>query len=285
MVKNISFISFILLSVIGLWSCKIKDLRTLEVKENYNKELGLKVLEQMSEAHSLKNWSNLETYSLDLNDEFFGLIGKLGNPFPKNKAYFEFQVIPSTFTSQLKFKDGKWKEKVWGIQSWKTYSAEKNTPVELHEKNNKKIEFWLPTYQYFIEMPLRIFEADFISFAGTKTLDGKTYDLVFATWESPEPIKKVDQYILWIDQEDHLLKKAQFTVRDQTKWVHATINYREFTKVEDFLFPTLMEVNSFGTDKTKILHKMKIDNIKINPVARNKLILFPKLGTKGKIDN
>jgi len=284
MIKKILLFSVLSLFVIlGGISCKTVDIRTAEVKNNFNPELGISVLRQMYQAHSLNNWDSIETYSLHLTDEFFGIMGAFSNPFPDNKADFEFQAIPNTFTSKVKFRDKKWQGKIWGIQSWKTFSSNKKSTIERHEKNDKKIEFWLPTYQYFIEIPLRIFEANKISYAGTKTVEGHSYDLVFASWARAEPQREIDQYILWIDQETHLLKQIQYTVRDQYRWVHATLKYTNYSRPNGLvLFPTEMEINLFGPNQKKTLHKIKIDQIKLNPIPKDSLIVFRDLELHGK---
>ena len=267
----------------SLTACKTIDLRTPETKQNFNQEQGLQVLNKMHQAHSLDEWDNLETYSCHLTDEFFGLMGKFSNPFPKNKADFEFQAIPHTFTSRAKFRDAKWKDKIWGIQSWKTYSTDDERIIRVHDTNDKTIEFWLPTYQYFIEIPLKIFEASVISYAGARTVDGVTYDLVYATWKSAEPQKELDQYILWIDQKTHLLRQIQYTVRDQYKWVHATMEYTQYSQQErGILFPIEMKVNLYEPQKKKTLHKITISEIRFNSIPSDSLVVLPELSLDGK---
>ncbi len=281
-IRSLLYTIFSLLILTSTFSCRTADIRTTEVKNDFNQQLGLEVLQKMSKAHALTKWDNIETYSFHLTDEFYGLMGNFGNPFPNNKADFEFQAIAKTFTSKAIFKDEKWKDKIWGIQSWRTYSSEENGSIELHSKNDKTIEFWLPTYQYFIETPSRIFEAEFISYAGERKLNGKTYDLVYATWISDKPHKDVDQYILWIDKENHMLAQMQYTVRDQYKWIYATLRYSIYEQIDGVPFPKEMNISLLGPDKKKILHTVSIDNINLNMIPKDSLLVFPNLGSTGK---
>ncbi len=265
-----------------MYSCKTADLRTVEVRSGIDEQRGKSLLAEMAKAHALPNWDRVETYSLHLTDEFTGMMGAFSNPFPKNKADFHFQAIPNTFTSKVKFLDGKWENNIWGMQSWRTYSG---TALDIHrfdDKNDKNIEFWLPTYQYFIEIPSRVFEADVISFAGERTLDGNTYNLVFVTWKSSTPQRDVDQYMLWIDQETHVLRQIQYTVRDKFRWIHATLNYTLYETHEGMLIPVEMNINLLGPHKMKTLHRIKIEDFEVNKVPREALLLDPELGTKGK---
>ena len=139
----------------------------------------------------------------------------------------------------------------------------------MHPKNDKTIEFWLPTYLYFVEAPLRIFEADVISYAGERTLNGKTYDLVYATWNDAEPQKDLDQYILWIDRETHILRQMQYTVRDKSSWIHATLRYTEYEKNDTgILFPLEMRVNLLGPNKMKDFHKVSLENVQLSTIPK-----------------
>lgn len=186
-------------------SCKMADIRTPEVKEQLDAEKGKSILMEMAAAHHVDKWSEIDTYSLKLTDQFFGLLGKFSSPFPKNIGTLDIHFIPKTFTSQATFTEGKWEGRIWGIQSWKTYTEKELALQQFQTKNNKQIEFWLPTYQYFVELPLRILEADVISYAGERSRNGEMYDLVFASWKSDQPQKDIDQYLLWIERDSKRL--------------------------------------------------------------------------------
>ena len=269
-----------LLTAISFQSCRLVDIRTVEVKENYDSKKGLEILNEMSEAHALDKWDSISLYSLHIKDEFYGLMGKLGNPFPNNIGQFDFYLVPKTFTSQAVFTDKKWEGNIWGIQSWKTYSNLKGGTIKFHTKNDKTIEFWLPTYQYFIEIPNRIFEADRISYAGERIYKGKAYNLVFASWKSDQPQKEIDQYILWIDKETKILKLIQYTVRDQYRWLNATLVYDSYDDSHGVLIPQKMSISLSSPSKKKNMHEISISNITIN--GKKNILISPNLGTTGK---
>jgi len=275
------FYTLLLLGVVSVFqSCKLADIRTTEVKESFDSKKGLDILNQMSKAHSLEKWDSISLYSLHLKDEFYGLMGKFGNPFPNNVGEFDLSLIPNTFTSQATFTDEKWEGNIWGIQSWKTYSNLKSDSLKFHTENDKNIEFWLPTYQYFIEIANRIFEADKISYAGEKSYKGKVYDLVFASWKSDIPQKNIDQYLLWIEKETKILGLIQYTVRDQYKWLNATLVYDSYNSLHGVLIPEKMSVSLSSPSKKKIMHQITISNIVIND--KKNILINPNIGTTGK---
>lgn len=277
--RGVQLVSLVLL-ILLVQSCRLVDIRTTEVKESYNPEKGIDILNEMSKTHGLEQWDSIKNYSLHIDDEFYGLMGKMGNPFPNNKAEFDFSLIPKTFTSQAIFTDKKWKDKIWGIQSWKTYSTIKSDSLKFDKKNNRTIEFWLPTYQYFIEIPNRIFEADRISFAGERMYNGKAHYLVFASWTTDSPQKNTDQYILWIDKETHVLRLIQYTVRDQFKWLNATLVYDTYKTFNGLLLPMNMSISLSAPSQKKVMHQINISNVKLND--NKNIIIDSKLGTKGK---
>lgn len=283
--KNKIFLYALIIVAIslGVLSCKTVDIRTEEVKSTIEREKGLELLAKMQDAHDIENWKNIGTYSCHIVDEFYGLAGKLGNPFPNNVADFELTAIPYTFTSKATFQDGKWEDKVWGIQSWQTYEVNPGESLIKHNKNHKDIEFWLPTYQYFIEAPLRLPEADIVSYGGERTLDGKIYDIVFISWGTDEPQKDIDQYNIWLDRETHMLKMLHYTVRDANGLVNATMKYETYEKNgKRILFPSELKSNLSNPEKTKTFHKITIDNIRFDEVEKEDLLIFPDMGATGK---
>jgi len=281
MIKNKLGIFLCIILALNLTACKLADIRTTEMAGTTDDARAMKVLHQMAKAHQVNRWDDIETYTFHVSDEYQGLIGTFGSPFPKGKAVLELSFIPQTYTGRGIFQDGKWKDKVWGIQAWETYSNEEMEKGIFHEKPDKQIQFSIPTYQYFIETPWRIFEANIIRYAGEREKNGQVYDLVFATWETEEPQKEMDQYLLWVNRKTGVLDLVQFTVRDAGGWVHCTFYYDHYESLDGLLFPTEMTVRMFGPEKENTLHKMVVDHIQIDALPKQDLLLDPSLGTNG----
>lgn len=265
---------------IGLAGCKLADIRTDEVRTSPDEIKGMILLKEMREAHHVDQLDSMNTLSLHITDAFFGM-GKIANPFPKNKAEFDFAFIPNSFTSRATFTNPKWENKIWGIQSWKTYEDEGDS-VQFHKKNDRTMEFWLPTYQYLIELPSRIIEADQISFAGLRDIGETSYELLFASWNSDIPQKDVDQYVLWINQETKRLQFVQYTVRDQGKIIHATLEIEGYHDVNGLLIPKQMHVRMFDKFEGKILHSITTSQVEPDKISKDLLLPNTDLGTSGK---
>lgn len=273
-------IAILIASVTLFQSCKLADIRTDEVIAKSPDKDGKQLIEQMNESHGSAHWDSIETYSIQMTDEFYG-VGKLVNPFPKNVGQMDMSFIPGSFSSRATFMDNKWNGKVWGIQSWKTFGGTTSS-LEFHKKNDKNVEFWLPTYQYLIELPKRIAEGTIIQYGGSRTIGDHSFDLVFVSWNDQKPQKDIDQYVLWIDSKTHLLNFVQYTVRDQGGFVNATLEYADYHTADGLKVPATMNVRLKDDMEGKIMHTMKLSNIQIDAVSKEAVQLDPTMGTKGK---
>lgn len=273
---------FLCISLIG---CKASDLRTPEVIAQIEEEKGKQLMDEVAEAHYISVWQQVETYSFRLKDDYFGIIGKLGNPYPQNQADLQLAFIPGTFTGKGIFQKGKWKDKIWGIQAWSTYTRQKEGTLLFHEKNEKNIEFWLPTYQYFIELPARIQETNVVSYAGQRNWNQQTYELVYATWNQSAPQKEIDQYLLWINVKTKQIELVEYTVRDANKWIRSHIVYQDYRNVKGLLIPHKMTVSVGPPQADKApMHIMILSDFQMDPFPRSELLPDPKKIPTGKPD-
>ncbi len=260
-------IIFLLLSLTG---CKLADLRTDSVKNNLMELKGRTLLQKMGVAHGIAQWKNIETYSVKFSEEFYGRIGKSGNPFPEQKTTFLLQYITNSFDGQMKFLSGKKKDEIWGLQSWEAYTIIDNL---LKFKKNKDISFWLPTYQYFIEFPLRIQQATAVSYAGEKEVNGVSCVGILASWGSIEPQKETDQYLIWIDKESHRIVKLEYTIREYFGFLKGAAFFKDYKSYDGLYLPSSFPVES-NLVKDGILHQMQILDFIANPIKKE--ILRPK---------
>ncbi len=254
-----------------LFSCQacLSDIRTEAAKSSGTNEINLNkgrdLLSNIHEGQSPSAWEDIEVYELTLEDEFFGLMGKVASPFPGSSMSAQAMYAPGSYDGKLTFNSGKLKGETWGIQSWKTYTQKSgNQPVF---DKNKKAAFWVPTYQYFIELPARIQNATIISYAGEQAFNEQTYDLVYATWKSQEPQKDIDQYMVWINKKTKAMDLVEFTVRDAFGGTKATAFYEDLQDVKDgLLLPKQITIKP-NKEKEGVLHRMSLSNFQANHVS------------------
>ncbi len=108
-------ISVFVLVGLGLYFFGTTDLRTTIAKNAPQVDKAKQLLEQMAIAHQIHYWDSLSTYQITFEDEFYGLIGKMGNPFPESRTKFSLQYIPNTYDGSLEILDGPKKEITGGF--------------------------------------------------------------------------------------------------------------------------------------------------------------------------
>lgn len=123
-----------------------------------------------------------------------------------------------------------------------------------------------------------------MKYAGSKEIEDITYDLVFATWESLEPNKEFDQYLLYISQETGLVAFASYTVRDaylpSPKNVYGSIRYEDMQENSDGIkYPTTIYIQINGLkNKNKWTRKMTLKDLKLNDFEVS--LLYPNKDIK-----
>ena len=122
-------------------------------------------------------------------------------------------------------------------------------------------------------------EAPIISYAGEASFRGQAYDLVFCTWQSPEPHMEHDQYVVWINKETSLLEFAQFTIRDSYlkapgyKKIGGAIEFTDLREIEGIRIPHQQIIYGFNLKENpkKYLHKLDMTNFKFDAFEESKL--------------
>ena len=244
------------------------DLNT-DVSKNfpYSKDAKL-LLEEMGNAHGIEHWENIETYTIHFEDSFFGTMGSISHPYTEDTVQMTLTYIPKTYDGIMRFLTGMRIGESWGMQSWKTYKINERFGLKFEEDSD--ILFWLPTYQYFIEFPLRIQKADQLAYAGEREIDGTMCDGILATWKTLSPQKDIDQYLIWIDQKDKTIVKLEYTIRDMYNFITGAVYFKEYLNFDGLILPASMPVES-NLLKDGFLHEMKIINFSKNRIKPQEL--------------
>ncbi len=261
----------------------LSDIRTPLIKEQgvqkNSENKGRKILEEAWVSQGGPNLQNYETYYVKGHDSWKGFLGKIGKPWPNSELNLEFKFEIESFNSSITFLDGSREGEKAGIQSWHYYESNKGE-LPKAKKLNKRIRFGLSAYQYFFEMVDRLKEAPIVLYAGEAEFDGKDYDLVFVTWHKPEPHRKHDQYLLYINKETRLLDLALYTLRENYlkapggQLLYGSIEFKNYKSVEGILAPfhQTIYLNAPNANKTNIAHEFTLDSFKFDSFERSELL-------------
>ncbi len=273
MIKKISRISLLAIAVVLVTGCvnvfKLTDLREGDENLHSNQEKAQQLLTEMGIAHGIANWDSIQTYHVIFGDEFYGFTGKQAHPYKEQEIQFSLNYIPKTFNGQLEILSGKQKGDLWGIQSWETYRRDDDG--KMSAKKNKDMKFYLPTYQYFIEFPNRIQEATSIDYIGEKIINGIKTEGVIASWNTIEPQKDIDQYLIWIDSNTKRIVKIEYTVRDMFRFISGAAYYQDYKIYNGLLLPSKLPVES-NLVKKGLLHTMSIEDFTADLVSVDSLM-------------
>ncbi len=279
MKRSVQYMTYLLLVVyMTLFTACLVDLRPSLVKDapsttEANVAKGRAILSQSAKAHGIEAYQEKENIEIILRDEWAKGIKSAAMPWYKNKEQVILQYLIGTNDSRLLFQEGKAKGNTWGIQNWATYTQEANETPIFKQKN--KLKFWLPTIQYFMEMPFAIQTAELVTYAGEESLNGQKYDLVFASWGKLEPQRKTDQYLLWINQETHLLDYAQYTIRDMAGFLKGAMKFEDFREIDGVKIAFKQTAGNVP-DMKNFLHQYVIEDLKFN-VAVEQADFYPDI--------
>lgn len=190
----------------------------------------------------------------------------LAMPWPENNQRMRHDVRALTDDLRLTFVGGPKDGTGWGIQSWVTYQfGPEGLDFDPVDQPNETIKFWLPTNVYFLFLPWRIQEASFVQDLGAVEIEGRGYRQVFATWGEGPVQAGVDQYVLYIDAETHLLGYVRYTVKDMGDSFEGLLAYRDIRQVGPLRLAYQMDIIDEYADPSPTLHGYLVEKVELAP--------------------
>ncbi len=285
-----------------LAGCEYADLRNSSVKDGVDQnsmKRGRALLKSAAERAGLYTWRAFRTKEFVAVDEWSG-----NSPWwPSNPQRFRMRTVLNSFSSRVELLDGSARQEIWGIQSWVPFVQKPGQTQSTILDQNRAIEFYLPTLQYFDELSFRILAAPLITDARKIEFRDESYHRVFATWGSWEPHPDFDQYELWINDQSGLIEMVHYTVRDAVKFSPdnqkpmmkalstGTIHFSDFRSVQGVLMP-FVQIVTLGSPRNSIhpvhqnfFHKLTVDSASYDTVSADQIYSDPgrpEIGDKKK---
>ena len=254
------------------------------------RERGTKMLEAAANLHGLAKWRTYTTLEVVARDTWSQGDGW----WPARSQGLRHQQLLDTFTSRVELQDGPGNGEVWGIQAWATYKQRpgESKPIFL-DPPDTAIHFYLPTLQYFNELPFRLLRAGFVTDAGPGQWNGQEFDRVFASWANGEACGDYDQYVVWIGRGSKRIEMVHYTVRDAASTAPAdqqemmragavgTMHYLDYRDVQGVQFPFRQFVTLFGPEQAQLplennyFHAIEVTEARFDAVPRDLLLPDP----------
>lgn len=264
-------------SLCGAAACSTADLRPDALAragrpDDATVQRGRALLDAAAQAHHLDAWRGKPFTRLVLRDHWpHWLTRTAAMPWDESGDRMQLTIQTGTDTSRLDFLSGEWKGTAWGIQQWVTYTVGRKTRPQL--KRHEDAWFWLPTIEYFFELPWRIREATEVTYLGPRQRGGKTYDRVFATWGGYQLSETIDQYVIWIARDTGRVELAEFTARDVYGWVTGVVVYEGYHEVDGVIVPKTITIYE-GLD-ADVLHRMALESVTFPKTVEWPLVIDP----------
>lgn len=250
----------VLLAVLAKMFFGLTDLRPKNLEYPNNNLKAKDLMEQMGKAHAIEVWDSITGYQVTFSEEFYGVLGKMNDPFENSTSELFLNYVAGSPIGMLSFKSGK-EQVSWGYRSGKTYRIDDDEKPNL--ESNKKMHFWIPTYQYFIELPMKIQEATVLDYTGTKEINGIQTEGLLASWDTLEPQPDIDQYLIWLDSDTHRIVKVEYTIRELYPFITGAAYFQNYKEFHGLPLPSDMPVES-NLVKDGFLHRMGIMDFKVN---------------------
>lgn len=213
-------------------------------------------------------WSEHEVISLWMQDEWPGWLSRaVAMPWPEHRQPLRFDARVGTDDGRVTFVGGPEDGTGWGIQQWVTYRFDSEGKLDFDpvDDPDDDIKFWIPTTLYFPFMVWRLPEADVVRAMGPERIGERTYQRVFVSWGRPEPQDDIDQYVVYIDEQSHLLRWARYTVRDVAGFAAGLMRYEDYREVGDLKLPFSMRVVGDYEDEEASLHHYTVQKAELDP--------------------
>jgi len=283
----------LLVAVAAVWlaTAGYADLRTEPIlRRGLDPKLvarGRRLLDMAARAHGLEAFRRHDTFESVATDSW----RSDGPWWPENPQRFRAQRRLGTFTSRVELIGGPGAGEIWGIQSWAAYKAKGGAPPRFAP--DRAIEFYLPTLQYFDELPFRMLDAPIALDAGEGRYLGSSYDRVFVTWGSPEPHAEHDQYVLWIDPDTRLIAAVRYTLRDAVPmstpllrpvmkvFAAGTIHFRDYRRVDGVMVAFEQTVTLAPPEDTRLpltrsfFHRLVVERARFDGFDPALLVVDP----------
>jgi len=286
--KNTISNMLVLILLLGLGSCKLADIRTTTLKKGEStKENGRTLLEESINTMGYNNLQNFENYSVKSVFNWKPLWSMMPmNALPGNKnKEIEFHFSTNSFDGRVDYLEGRKKGDYHGLQSWQSYQSVNEKPVKFEK--DKRRSWGLASYHYMIEAPVRLLNAPIIKYAGTKSMYGKEYDLVFASWGSEKANKQHDQWLVYINKETKFIDLTQLTIRDfflpfPRNMAHGTVQYLSRTNVDGIHLPSEVSIQLLKPKKQKkYVYKFELYDYQFDNLKQDNLYPNPNLQKLG----
>jgi hypothetical protein len=252
----------------------LSDLRPPALRESAplpkDVERGRAVLAEAATAHGGHLWRRHDTWEVVLEDRWSDdwWIARR-SPWPDGATWLKFQFAPGSSDGRVEFLDGPEQGTIWGLAGGRTYAVAPGGPVQWGKAD--RMASRLPTMQFLIEFPQRITEAEWVTYVGKQDLEGRTVDVVFASWGTTSPDPTYDQFLVYVDQETRHIAAMQYTVRKSGRTLVGHRFWSDLRPVDGVLIPYFQTSRREFDRNADVVHSFYVRELAFDTVSAKEL--------------
>ena len=238
------------LSVIGFLIFKtpilLSDIRPDEFINNYTlRNNGRPYLEKSQRAHGMEHWLVQDSIRFEIAHTLHsGMAQLMISPDKQNPLLYTYVSFPQARQSSYYRSSSPQSHYFIGCDDKGVFKESKGN----REYGQSSLDFFYYAIKHLVEFAFEMNSATILEYMGEKKMGDKTYELVFATWESMEPTMKYDQYIIWINKHTGLIERFDATGRGIAPFAIAKVTFDYGENNGKMIIPRAMKVvsTSFG---------------------------------------
>ena len=243
---------------------------------------GKRRLAALRTAHGAEAGESYQTAEVVFVDDWpFALTRIALSPWPEQAQRLRGKLLRRSWTTEFELLNGEDAGERWGLQSWKTWKASPDGEPEFEDSWLTAVT--LAGLRYFVEMPFPKDTATVVADVGPGEWDGKRYERLYVTWETPDAQRGYDQYILWIDPVSGLVARVDFTIRVLAGAAIARAEFKDYQTFGGVEFPSEIVIDGvLPTGHTLPVHTIRIEDVKWDTVDPESLKPDPTLAEMGE---
>ncbi|MBI4385107.1 MAG: hypothetical protein HY579_13875 [Nitrospinae bacterium] len=267
---------FVILLTAGILSGCLADIRPEALKSDLRADAdtrGRQLLREVIDAHGgLDNWKQARTVEFVARDHWEHWMGRIMfMPQEESGQLMRWQTSLGGDQAFIEMQEGPNKGERWVMQGWPMYRAQPGGQPDYGA--GRKIHFYVASMNYALQMPFRSANAEIVRYGGQSSLRGREYDLIYITWQSAEPQKDVNQYVLWVDPRTHELEYLQLTDRELMKAASGFMEFGGWRTIDGLKVPS--RITSYkDVEKNVVMHELVVESaafgVELRREARSK---------------
>jgi len=100
-----------------------------------------------------------------------------------------------------------------------------------------------------------------LAYAGEKTINGTLCEGIVVSWNSVEPQRDIDQYLISLDNKSKRIVKLEYTIREMFNFLTSAAYFNDYKDYDGIILPTRMPVES-NLVSEGFLHEMRIKSFR-----------------------